>query len=135
MLRRRHRSVSITSLFEQMSRGTLVNKRSPTYFSPFLSAGSFSPRSVLALASAFSVRLGHPQLVFFVLPRPREANKPSNSSGILRDSGCCRRSVSATSPPLLYSAGRLSCAADARTFANYRSLGYACAARQKSGAK
>lgn len=96
-----------TSLFEQMVRiGTPINKPTPrsivtSLASSFFLAPSFFSFSIfrtsflfLPLPFLFLSRYSFRQPPFLfpllppvVLPRPRKANKPSNSSGILRDSG------------------------------------------------
>lgn len=98
-----------TSLFEQMVRiGTPINKPTPrsiatSLVSSFLLAPSLLSFSIFLLSIVLSVSpvaislsfslLFRPLPFLFlllppvVLPRPRKANKPSNSSGILRDSG------------------------------------------------
>lgn len=96
-----------TSLFEQMVRiGTPINKPTPrsivtSFASSFFLASvpslllylplvlSVSPA---AISLPFSLLFRPPSFLFpllppVVLPRPRKANKLSNSSGILRDSG------------------------------------------------
>lgn len=96
-----------TSLFEQMVRiGTPINKPTPrsivtSFASSFFLASvpslllylplvlSVSPA---AISPPFSLLFRPPSFLFpllppVVLPRPRKANKLSNSSGILRDSG------------------------------------------------
>lgn len=115
-----------TSLFEQMVRiGTPINKPTPrsivtSLVSSFLlapSLRSFSsvhPFCFSRLPFLFLFRRSFrlppfllPPLPPVVLPRPRKANKPLNSSGILRDSGL-PLGTPATSPAFLYSASRLS---------------------------
>lgn len=96
-----------TSLFEQMVRiGTPINKPTPrsivtSFASSFFLASSLLSFSIfrwsflfLPLLFLFLFRRSFrpPSFLFpllppVVLPRPRKANKLSNSSGILRDSG------------------------------------------------
>lgn len=73
--------------------GTPINKPTPqSIVTNFLLLSSFSPLCFLSArfrppsSLHYSVSLSPRALPFVVPPRPRKANKPSNSSGILRDS-------------------------------------------------
>lgn len=118
-----------TSPFEQMVRiGTPINKPTPQsivtgslyFLLPLCSFFDDSVRSVLPPFSALSgppVSLYPTALPFVVLPRPRKANKPSNSSGILRHSSVASNQQQV--PCSYIPASSSFCRANVRTFANY----------------